>query len=244
MPVKATTFAEYLATFPACSVNTVMQVGHNTLRLMATGMEDRAPSADEHALMERLLTEALDAGALGLSSGPFTPPGAYASPDELARLVRLLAQDRLTARQHGRDGEAAVADDFGRHALAHLAVSRRGEGQREVRVCLDVDEPGGDDEPAGVDHAVGGALVARRDRHDAAAADRDIGRDRRGTGAGEHLSTAYDDVRRGSGQRLSGPGQGYGAYASSTGRTPTEKGPTTGPLPATVVRRRTRRYRE
>ena len=62
MPVRTTSFAEYLATFPACSVNVIMQVGHNTLRLMATGMEDRAPRADEMALMQHLLTEALDVG--------------------------------------------------------------------------------------------------------------------------------------------------------------------------------------
>ena len=69
LPVRPTTFTDYLATFPACSVNTIMQVGHNTLRLMTTGMDDRAPSADEFAVMQRLVTEALDAGALGLSSG-------------------------------------------------------------------------------------------------------------------------------------------------------------------------------
>src|SRR5215218_3390096 len=34
LPVRPTTFTDYLATFPACSVNTIMQVGHNTLRLM------------------------------------------------------------------------------------------------------------------------------------------------------------------------------------------------------------------
>jgi N-acyl-D-amino-acid deacylase len=123
MPVQATTFAQYLATFPACSVNTVMQVGHNTLRLMATGMEDRAPSADELALMERLLAEALDAGALGLSSGPFTPPGAYASPDELAGLVRLLAPYGAGYATHVRD-EASGLIDAVREAIAAAEAAR------------------------------------------------------------------------------------------------------------------------
>lgn len=40
---RETTFADYMHTFPATSVNTVMQVGHNTLRLIAMGMEDRRP---------------------------------------------------------------------------------------------------------------------------------------------------------------------------------------------------------
>src|SRR5438105_10929591 len=77
LPFRETTFAEYLDGFPSVSVNTIMQVGHNTLRLMAVGMEPRGPSAAELTLMERLLTEALQAGALGLSSGLFTAPGSH-----------------------------------------------------------------------------------------------------------------------------------------------------------------------
>ena len=77
---RETTFAEYLNTFPATSVNTIMQAGHNTLRLLAMGMEDRAPRPDELSLMQHLLEEALEAGALGLSSGLFTAPGIFAKP--------------------------------------------------------------------------------------------------------------------------------------------------------------------
>ena len=73
---RETTFADYLNTFPATSVNTIMQVGHNTLRLLAMGMEDRTPRPDELSLMQHLLEEALEAGALGLSSGLFTAPGS------------------------------------------------------------------------------------------------------------------------------------------------------------------------
>src|SRR5262247_4882475 len=43
LPFEATTFAEYLAGFPAASVNTIFQVGHHTLRLMTAGMETRPP---------------------------------------------------------------------------------------------------------------------------------------------------------------------------------------------------------
>jgi N-acyl-D-amino-acid deacylase len=87
---RETTFAHYLDTFPPVSVNTVMQVGHNTLRLMAMGMEDRAPAAAELALMQQLLAQALDAGAIGLSSGLFTAPGTYAQPAEMTALGEVL----------------------------------------------------------------------------------------------------------------------------------------------------------
>ena len=63
------TFAQYLDGFPSTSVNTVMQVGHATLRLMTMGLEARDPTASELSHMQQLLAEGLEAGALGLSTG-------------------------------------------------------------------------------------------------------------------------------------------------------------------------------
>src|SRR5262245_48061846 len=77
LPIHDTTFAEYLDCFPPVAVNTIMQVGHNTLRLMTVGMERRPATPAELAQMEHLLDEALAAGAIGLSSGLFTAPGCY-----------------------------------------------------------------------------------------------------------------------------------------------------------------------
>src|SRR5215831_7835358 len=128
---RETTFAAYLDAFPAASVNTIMQVGHNTLRLMTVGMDRRAATADELAQMARLLEEALDAGALGLSSGLFTAPGTYAGPDEILALARVLARRGASYASHIRDEanqvraavrEAiAVAEATGIHVqIAHL----------------------------------------------------------------------------------------------------------------------------
>jgi N-acyl-D-amino-acid deacylase len=44
-------------------VCTVMQVGHNTLRLMAMGMENRAPREAELRHRQVMLEEGLEAGA-------------------------------------------------------------------------------------------------------------------------------------------------------------------------------------
>src|ERR1700740_2973106 len=66
LPFRETSFAPYLDTFPAVSVNTGMLVGHNTLRLMVMGLEDRAPSPAERDAMIALLEDGLAAGALGL----------------------------------------------------------------------------------------------------------------------------------------------------------------------------------
>jgi N-acyl-D-aspartate/D-glutamate deacylase len=131
---RETSFADYLDTFPATSVNTIMQAGHNTLRLMAMGMENRAPAPEELSLMQRLLAEAIDAGALGLSSGLFTAPGTYAKSEEMLALGQVLKRHGGAYSSHVRDeanhvfeavDEAiAVGEACGIHVqIAHLKLS-------------------------------------------------------------------------------------------------------------------------
>ena len=103
LPFRAMSFPEYLDGFPPTSVNAGMLVGHHTLRLMIMGMDERAPTAAELAAMEGLLEEALAAGALGLSSGLFTAPGAYADRDEMLALGRVLKRHDGLYFTHLRD---------------------------------------------------------------------------------------------------------------------------------------------
>ena len=46
LPFRELSFPDYLDTFPATALNAGMLVGHNTLRLMVMGMEQRAPTQD------------------------------------------------------------------------------------------------------------------------------------------------------------------------------------------------------
>jgi N-acyl-D-amino-acid deacylase len=128
------TFARYADEFPATSVNVALQVGHNTLRLMVAGMEPRPLRPDELARMVRLLEEALEAGAIGLSSGLFTPPGAYASPGEMRVLGEVLRRHGAAYASHVRneasgvlaavDEAIAVGEACGIHVqIGHLKVS-------------------------------------------------------------------------------------------------------------------------
>src|SRR2546428_390770 len=103
--------------FPATSVNTVMLVGHNTLRLMAMGMANRPPTADEMTLMRRMLEEALAAGALGLSSGLFTAPGCFAGAEEMVSLAHVLRRYGASYATHVRD-EARRVFEAVREAIA------------------------------------------------------------------------------------------------------------------------------
>src|SRR5262249_29646973 len=90
LPFRATTFRAYLHTFPPASVNAGMLVGHHTLRLNVMGMKAGPPSQAELDQMTALLEEGLAAGALGLSSGLFTPPSSYADRAEMGALCNVL----------------------------------------------------------------------------------------------------------------------------------------------------------
>ena len=103
LPFREMSFPEYLDTFPATALNPGMLVGHNTLRLMVMGMDQRAPTADELERMIALLEDGLKAGALGLSSGLFTSPGSYAKPDEMIALCNVVKKYNGGYFTHIRD---------------------------------------------------------------------------------------------------------------------------------------------
>jgi N-acyl-D-amino-acid deacylase len=110
LPFRETSFSNYLKDFPRTAVNAGMLVGHNTLRLMVMGMAERAPNADELKQMIALIEEALDAGALGLSSGLFTPPGSYAAPAEMTALGHVLKRHNAAYFTHLRDESNKVIE--------------------------------------------------------------------------------------------------------------------------------------
>jgi N-acyl-D-amino-acid deacylase len=110
LPFKETTFPQYLDTFPATAVNAGMLVGHNTLRLMVMGMDDRAPSDADMNMMVALLEDGLAAGALGLSSGLFTPPGCYAQPAEMIAFGYVLKKHNAGYFTHLRDESNKVLE--------------------------------------------------------------------------------------------------------------------------------------
>jgi N-acyl-D-amino-acid deacylase len=109
LPFRETSFPDYLDTFPQVAVNAGMLVGHHTLRLNVMGMAARAPTAAELAQMVGLLDSALAAGALGLSTGLFTPPSSYAERAEILALGAVLKRHNAGYFTHLRDEANAVA---------------------------------------------------------------------------------------------------------------------------------------
>jgi len=128
LPFREMGFPEYLDSFPEVSVNTGMLVGHNTLRLMVMGLEDRGPRPAELAEMIKLLEEGLAAGALGMSSGLFTPPGSFAEPSEMLAFGPVLERRNAAYFTHLRDESNKVLDavaeaiDFARHSGVHVEI--------------------------------------------------------------------------------------------------------------------------
>ena len=87
------TFAQYLDALRAMrpSVNVAHFVGHGALRIAAMGFEARPAGADDLKGMQRLLGEAMDAGAFGFSTGLVYAPSAYSNTEELIALAKSIA---------------------------------------------------------------------------------------------------------------------------------------------------------
>ena len=100
-----------------------MLVGHNTLRLMAMGMADRAPTTDELQAMIDLLDDGLRAGALGFSTGLFTTPGSYAGPEEIVALCRVAKRHNGGYFTHLRDESNKVLDALKRPSTSPRLAS-------------------------------------------------------------------------------------------------------------------------
>lgn len=67
-------------------------LGGGTLRQYAKGMEMGVPTADELATMRRVMAEAMEDGAFGVSYALIYPPDTYTSTDELVEVAKVAGQ--------------------------------------------------------------------------------------------------------------------------------------------------------
>lgn len=84
-------------------VNVALLVPHNSVRIEVLRFDDRAPNANELARMQALVRRGMQAGALGLSAGPFYPPGNFSKTDEHIALARVAAEFDGIYISHIRD---------------------------------------------------------------------------------------------------------------------------------------------
>jgi len=125
------TFDQYLQTLESggLAINVGSLAGHGALRMAVMGLEAREPAPAELARMQELLSEAMDAGAFGLSTGLVYPPGCFASTEEIIALCQVVARYHGLYATHVR-GEretileaVAEAIHIGREAGVPVQIS-------------------------------------------------------------------------------------------------------------------------
>jgi N-acyl-D-amino-acid deacylase len=123
-------FFEAIDAAPA-AVNAVCLCGHTTLRIGVMGKAclDRPASPTEVVAMQTLLGEALDAGAIGLSTGLAYGAAISSTTDEVIALAKLLEPANAIYTTHLRDESsqviAAMEEAFriGREAAVPVVLS-------------------------------------------------------------------------------------------------------------------------
>jgi N-acyl-D-amino-acid deacylase len=103
-------FAEYLDTLDrdGIALNAACLVGHSTLRAGAMDRFDRPADANEIQAMRGRLGEALDAGAIGLSTGLAYRPAIAAPTSEISALAELLGPAGAIHTTHMRNESAEI----------------------------------------------------------------------------------------------------------------------------------------
>ncbi len=124
------TVADYLAVLDrGAALNTAYLVPHGAVRACSMGLDARAPSDKELRRMVRLVGEAMDEGAIGLSTGLIYPPCLYGDTTELVWLCEEVARRDGVFVVHMRsesDRILAALDEMievGRRSGVHVHIS-------------------------------------------------------------------------------------------------------------------------
>ena len=111
------------------SINLVFMVGNSALRLGAMGWEEVEATPGQVADMRAMLREAMEQGAVGISSGLDYAPGAYASTDELAQLTTEAAAHGGFYHPHVR---YSLGDRYLDPFREAIEIGRRGDGPAHI----------------------------------------------------------------------------------------------------------------
>ena len=84
-------YMDYLESIPM-TVNCKIFVGFNAIRIAVMGYDDREPTAEELERMKGLLRDAMESGAVGMSSGLAYVPATYSKKEELIEMAKVLKE--------------------------------------------------------------------------------------------------------------------------------------------------------
>jgi N-acyl-D-amino-acid deacylase len=105
------------------AVNALCQVGHTTLRLAAMENLDRPADERELRAMSGVLEQALQDGAIGMSTGLAYPPAKEAPTEEIIALAKVMSSYRGLHSTHMRCESDGVMDSL----AETLRIGREGE---------------------------------------------------------------------------------------------------------------------
>jgi len=144
--------ADYLAAVEGegIAINFGTLVGHGNLRQVVMGSADRPADGSEIRAMAEVLSQNLEEGALGLSSGLFYAPGSYADIAELAALAQVAAAHggyyASHVRNEARRLEAALQEAVevglrsgARVQISHLKLASRANWGEAQKVLAQLD---------------------------------------------------------------------------------------------------------
>ena len=117
-------------------LNLASLVGHNSVRRKVMESEDRPATPEELAAMQKLVKEAMRAGAVGLSTGLIYVPGTYAGTEEIVALAKVAGRFGGLYATHIRNEEDRVLEAIeeairvGREAdvpveISHFKISNK-----------------------------------------------------------------------------------------------------------------------
>ncbi len=92
------------------SINYASFIGHGSVRSEVMGAADRTATDEEIEQMRSLVRRGMSQGALGLSSGLFYVPGAFAPTEEVIELAKVAAASGGIHISHMRDEAAGLLD--------------------------------------------------------------------------------------------------------------------------------------
>ena len=111
------------------SINIATLIGHNSVRSVVMGDSQRDPSTEELQQMEELVSEAMQSGAVGFSTGLIYVPGTYAKTPEVIALAKVASEHNGVYASHIRDEGDHVTEaveeavNIGRQANIPVEIS-------------------------------------------------------------------------------------------------------------------------
>ena len=129
---------EYLQRFHRhTSVNVAYLIPNGTVRMEAMGLSDSRPTPDQLRIQQRLVREALEQGAVGLSTGLEYIPSLFADTDEIAALCETVAEyDGVYVTHVRANGGTTMSEavdevfEIGRKSGCNLHISHFNTGDQ------------------------------------------------------------------------------------------------------------------